>query len=56
MKYILQHKLLLAIILLSIWTVVSISIISSNKKAIKSKNYEISELCKSSAKSRHYIV
>lgn len=43
MKNILQHKLLLATILLGVWTIVSISIISSNKKTIKSQRYDISE-------------
>ena len=44
MKYILQHKLLIGTILLGIWAAISFSMLSSDKKMIKSKNYEISEL------------
>ena len=44
MKYILQHKLLIGIIGLGIWAAISILMISSDKKIIKSKSYEISEL------------
>lgn len=44
MKYILQNKLLFGTIVLGIWAVVSILMLSSDKKKIESKNYEISEL------------
>ena len=44
MKNILQHKLLLATIALGVWAIVSISIISSNNKTIKTQRYHINEL------------
>ena len=44
MKYILQHKLLIGTIVLGVWAAISFSMLSSNKKFIKSKDDKINTL------------